>query len=144
MRQIKEDKMKLLNQCVLGAILCLLLGTAAGVQTNNKSSQAPFKFTVQRAGFEEVSIGLTSLNRNFPSICSFKALTAEIDAENARSALKSLKKGDQVGSLRIFADGDSYPYTYVLRDAIITNVLERKNGTARLSLDYRACEQLRR
>lgn len=104
-----------------------------------------------RDAFEEFSVGITALNRNYQSLCSFKAMTIELDAASARAMLKTAKKGDRIGSLQVSAglhgEGETFPFAhiqYVLGDVSLSNVLERNNGTARVTFDYGTCNQVRR
>jgi len=116
-----------------------------------------------RDAFEEFSVGITALNRNYQSLCSHKAMTIELDAASARAMLKTAKKGDRIGSLQVSAGlvgkgetfpatglvgtGETFPFAhiqYVLGDVSLSNVLERNNGTARVTFDYGTCNQVRR
>ncbi len=91
-------------------------------------------------GFAKIEI--RELNRDFAKICSFKAMTAELGPDAARQLLGKAKKGDKLGEGRLDGDPDR-PYRYALHDLVVRNVLERDNGTARVTFAYGRCEQLR-
>ncbi len=121
---------------VLVCAWCLLAGTYEA----QSKSKFQLKFT---SGANTTTVDATSINRSYQALCTHKSVTAELDGANAATALKTLKKGDRVGTVGVFGDGTLFLFRHTLHDVVVSDVLQRKNGTARVSLDYGRCEQVR-